>query len=67
MTGTQLAAIRRDLCGTDTVSFGRALGMDGGAASIASNVRRLETRDRIPGWYAKLAGIYRDHPRLLKA
>lgn len=66
MTGPQLAAIRRELCGTDTVSFGRALGIDGEDASIASSVRRLETRNRVPGWYARLAAIYSKQPKLME-
>lgn len=65
MTGQQLAAIRRDLCGTDTAAFGRALGINGKDEAIASSVRRLETRPNIPRWYAKLAAIYRDNPELM--
>jgi hypothetical protein len=63
MTGKQLQKIRHDLCGTDTVQFGLALGIQGARHAIASSVRRLESRPRIPGWYARLAKLYRNDPR----
>lgn len=58
MTGSQLAAIRRTLCGTNTAAFGRALGYQGKDISVAASVRRLETMERVPEWFAKLAAIY---------
>jgi hypothetical protein len=65
MTGPELAAIRRALCGTNTATFGTVLGLGGNSVTVAQQVRRLETRDKIPEWFARLAAIYRDNPRLM--
>ena len=64
MTGPELQAIRRQLCGTDTLTFGRMLGYAGKDSAVPANVRRLETMDEIPGWFAKLATIYVKNPRV---
>lgn len=60
MTGAELQAIRKALCGTDTVKFGRALGLaqNGADATIAASVRRLEAMERVPRWFEILASIY---------
>jgi hypothetical protein len=58
MTGAQLQAIRRKLYGTDTAKFGRAIGLSGKDTSVEASVRRLETMDQVPEWFAKLATIY---------
>jgi hypothetical protein len=62
MTGNELQQIRKTLCGTDTVTFGRALGLcynqTDNHKSVAASVRRLESMDKIPEWFAKLASIY---------
>jgi hypothetical protein len=55
MTGAQLAEIRRELCGTDAVAFGRMLGLQGKDASVAASLRRLETRETISEWFAIIA------------
>jgi hypothetical protein len=65
MSGPELAAIRRALCGTDTAAFGRAIGYQGKDTSVSVSVRRLETMDRVPEWFAKLASIYVARPRLM--
>ena len=65
MTGPELAAIRRALCGTDTAAFGRALGLGGNDRTVAASVRRLEIAQRVPEWLAKLAAAYRSHPKLI--
>lgn len=64
MTGKELADIRRVLCGTDTATFGRALGLGGTDESVSASVRRLETANRVPEWYAKLATIYSENPKV---
>ena len=65
MTGAQLQAIRRQLCGTDTHSFGRALGLGSTQKSIEATMRRLETARKVKRTYAILAAIYIEQPKWL--
>lgn len=55
MTGPELAAIRKDICGTNTAAFGRMLGLSGNEATRSQGVRQLETYDTIPEWFAIIA------------
>lgn len=63
MTGPELQAIRHKLCGSNTAEFARMLGYQGTTdASLSASVRRLETMERVPEWFAKLATIYSGSP-----
>ena len=68
MTGATLAAIRRELCPgvAGAIEFGRALGYQGTDESVGVCVRRLETMDRVPEWFAKLARHFRDNGKVVR-
>lgn len=66
MTGPELQAIRRKLCGTDTTAFGRMLGYKGKDRSVSVSVRRLETMAQIPGQTATLAALLLKQERKIR-